>query len=71
MKQMRELFDVRDMALKNGALMSTLSGSGSSFFNLVKAEDATKVATVLKKSFEMFRVEIFELDNNGFEIVQS
>ncbi len=71
MKQMRELFDVRDMALKNGALMSTLSGSGSSFFNLVKAEDATKVATALKKSFEMFRVEIFELDNNGFEIVQS
>ncbi len=71
MKQMRELFDVRDMALKNGALMSTLSGSGSSFFNLVKAEDATKIATALKKSFEMFRVEIFELDNNGFEIVQS
>jgi len=71
MKQLRELFDVRDMALKNGALMSTLSGSGSSFFNLVKTEDATKVATALKKSFEMFRVEIFELDNNGFEIVQS
>jgi len=44
---------------------------GHRFFNLVKAEDATKVATVLKKSFEMFRVEIFELDNNGFEIVQS
>jgi len=71
MKQLRELFDVRDMALKNGALMSTLSGSGSSFFNLVKAEDASKVAEALKKSFEMFRVEIFELDNNGFEIAQS
>jgi len=71
MKQMKELFEVRDIALKNGALMSTLSGSGSSFFNLVKAEDAPKVATALKNAFGMFRVEIFELDNNGFEIVKS
>lgn len=31
MKQMKELFDVRDIALKSGALMSTLSGSGSLF----------------------------------------
>lgn len=71
MKQMKELFDVRDIALKNGALMSTLSGSGSSFFNLVKKEDASKVAHALKSHFEMFRVEIFELDNDGFQIVQS
>ena len=71
MKQLKELFEVRDIALKNGALMSTLSGSGSSFFNLVKAEDALKVATALKNAFGMFRVEIFELDNNGFEIVKS
>jgi homoserine kinase len=60
MKQMKELFEVRDIALKSGALMSTLSGSGSSFFNLVKAEDAPKVATALKNAFGMFRVEIFE-----------
>lgn len=71
MKQMKELFEVRDIALKSGALMSTLSGSGSSFFNLVKSEDALKVATALKNSFEMFRVEIFELDNHGFQIVKS
>lgn len=71
MKQMKELFEVRDIALKSGALMSTLSGSGSSFFNLVKAEDALKVATALKNAFGMFRVEIFEFDNNGFEIVKS
>lgn len=71
MKQMKELFEVRDIALKSGALMSTLSGSGSSFFNLVKAEDASKVATALKNAFGMFRVEIFELDNHGFEIVKS
>jgi len=71
MKQMKELFEVRDIALKSGALMSTLSGSGSSFFNLVKAEDVPKVATALKNAFGMFRVEIFELDNHGFEIVKS
>ena len=71
MKQMKELFEVRDIALKSGALMSTLSGSGSSFFNLVKAEDTPKVATALKNAFGMFRVEIFELDNHGFEIVKS
>ncbi|AFL67591.1 homoserine kinase [Sulfurospirillum barnesii] len=71
MKQMRELFDVREIALKHGALMSTLSGSGSSFFNLVKAEEAQKVKEALQKSFEMFRVEIFELDNDGFQIVKS
>ena len=71
MKQMKELFEVRDIALKSGALMSTLSGSGSSFFNLVKADDAQKVATALKNAFTMFRVEIFELNNNGFEIVKS
>lgn len=71
MKQMKELFEVRDIALKSGALMSTLSGSGSSFFNLIKAEDAPKVATALKNAFVMFRVEIFELDNHGFEIVKS
>ena len=71
MKQLKELFEVREIALKSGALMSTLSGSGSSFFNLVKEEDALKVATALKNAFGMFRVEIFELDNNGFEIVKS
>jgi len=71
MKQMRELFEVREIALKSGALMSTLSGSGSSFFNLVKSDDAQKIATALKNAFGMFRVEIFELDNNGFEIVKS
>lgn len=71
MKQMKELFEVREIALRSGALMSTLSGSGSSFFNLVKAEDALKVAIALKNAFGMFRVEIFELDNNGFEIVKS
>ena len=71
MKQMRELFDVRDVALGHGALMSTLSGSGSSFFNLTKAEDAPKLASILKNSFPMFRVEVFTFDNDGFTIIKS
>ena len=71
MRQMKELFEVREVALNAGALMSTLSGSGSSFFNLVKKEDASKIATILKNRFEMFRVEEFEFDNGGFEIIKS
>ncbi|MDD3463720.1 MAG: homoserine kinase [Sulfurospirillaceae bacterium] len=71
MKQMRELFKVRDVALDCGALMSTLSGSGSSFFNLAKEEDAQRLVVALKSEFEMFRVEEFDFDNNGFEITQS
>ncbi len=71
MKQMRELFDVRDVALGHGALMSTLSGSGSSFFNLAKIEDVPKLASVLKNSFPMFRVEVFTFDNDGFTIIKS
>jgi homoserine kinase len=71
MRQMKELFDVREVALAHGALMSTLSGSGSSFFNLVRANEAVKVANALKKAFEMFRVEEFEFDNGGFQILKS
>lgn len=71
MRQLKELFDVREVALANGALMSTLSGSGSSFFNLVRAEEAPKVANALKNAFEMFRIEEFEFDNSGFQILKS
>jgi len=68
MQAMKELFDVQRIALKNGALMSTLSGSGSSFFNLVYEDDAKRVKEALKKAFPFFRIEIFNLDNSGFEV---
>ena len=71
MKQMKELFDVRDVAFGHGALMSTLSGSGSSFFNVVRTEEAQKLATALRNHFEMFRVEVFGFDNDGFSIIKS
>ncbi len=43
MKQMPELFEVQKIALESGALMSTLSGSGSTFFTLCYGDDASKI----------------------------
>jgi len=71
MRQLKELFDVRDVAYAHGALMSTLSGSGSSFFNLVRDEEAQKVALALKSQFETFRIEVLDFDNDGFHIIKS
>lgn len=65
MKLMPELFEVQKSALANGALMSTLSGSGSTFFNLAYQEDAPKIAEVLKERFPQFRVMELGLDNYG------
>ncbi len=71
MRQLKELFDVRDVAYAHGALMSTLSGSGSSFFNLVRDDEAQKVALALKSQFETFRIEVLDFDNDGFHIIKS
>ena len=71
MKKLRELFGVRKIALKNGALMSTLSGSGSSFFNLVYEKDAQNLKNSLKNSFPNFKIEVFDFDNIGFEITNT
>jgi len=68
MNGMRELYKVQKSALLNGALMSTLSGSGSSFFNLVYEDDANFLEKKLKESFPKFRVEVFNFDNNGYLI---
>ncbi|MFK5974886.1 MAG: homoserine kinase [Sulfurovum sp.] len=65
MKMIPELFDVQKIALKHGALMSTLSGSGSTFFNLAYERDAEKIAKVLQNRFPQFRVFTLSLDNNG------
>jgi len=65
MKMMPELFDVQKVALKHGALMSTLSGSGSTFFNLAYEKDADKIAQALQTRFPQFRVFNLALDNHG------
>ncbi len=62
---MPELFDVQKIALANGALMSTLSGSGSTFFSLAYADDAAKIHQALAQKFPNFRVFTKTLDNYG------
>lgn len=68
MQNLPELFKVREIAYANGAVMSSLSGSGSTFLNLVYKNDAERLAKILKQNFSEFRVEIFNADNGGFFI---
>jgi len=68
MKMMPDLFEVQRLALKHGALMSTLSGSGSTFFTLCYADDARKIAEILQKRFPQFRVFDKALDNYGVTV---
>ncbi len=65
MKQIPELFEVQKVALQNGALMSTLSGSGSTFFTLCYADDAKKIHNALSQKFPKYRVFTKTLDNYG------
>lgn len=68
MKQMPELFAIQKISLKNGALMSTLSGSGSTFFNITYKDDAKQLSDVLKENFPHFRVYICDFNNSGAEV---
>ncbi len=65
MKQMPELFEVQKIALANGGLMSTLSGSGSTFFTLCYVDDAPKIHKALENKFPKYRVFTKSLDNYG------
>jgi homoserine kinase len=68
MGAIRELFEVQKIALQNGALMSTLSGSGSSFFNMVYEDEALSLQKKLQEKFVNFRVEIYDFNNIGYSI---
>jgi homoserine kinase len=66
MAMLPQLFDVRKTAFEAGALMATLSGSGSSFFSLARnSDDAQKIAQTLRRDYAAFRTEIFEFDALG------
>ena len=65
MSMMPELFRVQSIAMDNGALMSTLSGSGSTFFTLCYEDDTSRIANVLENAFNEFRVMVCDLDNFG------
>ncbi len=62
------LFELRELAYKNGSLLSVLSGSGSSFLNIVYKGDSERLRAVLSDKFPQFRVEVLEFDNSGFRI---
>ena len=68
MKTLPELFAVQKVAYESGALMSTLSGSGSTFFNMVYDEDAAMISNKLKQKFPEFTVKTLDFDNNGLII---
>ena len=68
MKQMPELFEVQKTALRNGALMSTLSGSGSTLFSICFADDVKRIEKALKHKFSHFKVFTTDFDNVGVKI---
>jgi len=68
MKAVSELFRVREIALREGALMSTLSGSGSTFFNLAYKDDAYGIYNALRDNFKDFTVKILQFDNVGVKV---
>ena len=68
MKVLPELFKIREIALREGALMSTLSGSGSTFFNLAYKDDAYNIYSSLKDNFKDFIVKILYFDNIGVKV---
>ena len=68
MKQMPELFDVQKTALKEGALMSTLSGSGSTLFSMAYVDDSKNLEKALKLRFPHFKVFTADFDNVGVRV---
>jgi len=68
MSNMKKLFAVQKSALDAGALMSTLSGSGSTFFNLVFKKDAKNIANFLQVKFPYFKIKIVDFDNIGLKV---
>ncbi len=68
MKQFPVLFAVQKLALEKGALMSTISGSGSSFISICHQEDSGAIAHALKNKFSHFNVLDLSFDNEGLRV---
>ncbi len=68
MSAMKELFAVQKCAYDNGAIMSTLSGSGSTFFSIAYEDDVKRLAKALKIKFPNFKIESFSFDNIGLKV---
>ncbi|MEN8146424.1 MAG: homoserine kinase [Campylobacterota bacterium] len=65
MKMLPELFAIQKAAYEQGALMSTLSGSGSTFFSMVYDEDARKLHELFAKQYPDYQVKTLDFDNHG------
>ncbi|MDA3947501.1 MAG: homoserine kinase [Helicobacteraceae bacterium] len=65
MKMLPELFAIQKAAYEHGALMSTLSGSGSTFFSMVYDEDAPKLQELFSIQYPDYRVMTLDFDNYG------
>lgn len=65
MKQIPLLFEVQKCALNYGALMSTLSGSGSTFFNLCYQDDSARLHKTLSQKFPKLKILTLNFDNFG------
>jgi len=68
MSNLKELFAVQRCAYENGALLSTLSGSGSTFFSIAYEDDVKRLTNSLKIKFPNFKVESFNFDNIGLKV---
>jgi homoserine kinase len=68
MKNLPELFTVQKIALEHGALMSTLSGSGSTFFNLMYKEDIMPLKNRFESLFPNYTIRVLDFDNEGLQI---
>ncbi|MBE0492540.1 MAG: homoserine kinase [Sulfurospirillum sp.] len=70
MQKLKELFEVRRVAMQAGVLMSTLSGSGSTMFNLCYEKESEAITEALQKSFPLFKVLSLGFDNTGVMCIQ-
>ena len=68
MSKLPVLFDVQKTAWNHGALMSTLSGSGSTFFSMAYNDDAPALHAALEERFPKFKVKTLEFDNEGLTL---
>ncbi len=59
------LFDIQKTAYDSGALICSLSGSGSSMFCLCHDSDAKSLSIALANKFTDCRVKLLEFDNRG------
>ena len=70
MKNFPILFKIQSIALQNGALLSTLSGSGSSILSICHAQSSKHLAQILSQHFPKYKVLELGFDNEGVRRVQ-